>query len=213
MRPPTVYMDMDGVVCNFVDRALKVHGQATIHDRNHRAWAQVGKGQDVNLIHYLKTTPEDFWHKIDSDPEFWLKLPPIWSGVELTKDLIAEGYEVVFCTSPSHNPICWQDKVRWLREVFYESLNEVIMIPHTVGKWRLARPGAILIDDTTEVVNKFRDHGGQSVLFPRWWNTGILPQKTDVHSLDSIFPGALHLGRIATKMFNYIHRHDINPHT
>lgn len=162
----TILLDVDGVLCNFIDGIIKSKGLDITHDE----W--------VNWNHhrYLGMTDEEFWD-ITRSPEWWLNLQPYpWAS-----DLILvfnDLFDVVYCTSPSLDSSCPSQKVEWLRRQGFmsNSRNDYVIAPK---KELLARPDAILIDDSHENCDKFRLAGGKAIVFPQPWNSVEVDGKND----------------------------------
>lgn len=151
-------LDMDGVVCNFIDGLIKSHGWPIKHD-DYASW---------DFHRTFGVTDEEMWESTN-DGKWWLGLEEYpWAKVLVT-ELRRRG-EVVFCTSPSLDSSCPSQKVQWLR-------NHALMHPrrndYQIGgrKELNAKSGAILIDDSEDKVAKYIEHGGEAILFPQPWNS------------------------------------------
>ena len=157
---PLIYLDMDGVCCDFVKASLEVIGRKDLINN----WP---KGI-VYIEDYLEMSHEQFWKKIDKIGY------PFWSSLEETpwfKELYSELNklgDVYFCTSPTRNPDCVKGKLMWLQDRFGERINNYIFIK---DKFLLARKNDFLIDDFDSQCNDFVKHGGNAILFPQPWNT------------------------------------------
>lgn len=148
--------DQDGIFCDFVSHA------ATTFDKNLNDIINNWHGTDIE--ENLGVTKSEFWKKIDKIPDWWETIPKTKECDELLK--IASQYDSYICTSPASNPNCAAGKLRWLN--MYTSFRRNIVI--TPQKWLCAGPNKILIDDTDSKIEKFREHGGHGILFPRVWN-------------------------------------------
>ncbi len=152
-----VLIDLDGVVANFVDAAIQQHEKACCHD-DITQW-------DMGDLWGI--SKNEFWGKIDDGGiEFWsskVKAYP-WLG-ELTDALRFRPWSV--CTTPSKSHYSAGGKVLWMQKHFGSQFRDYVMTPQ---KHLLARPGAILIDDSDDNVSKFNDAGGRGMLFPQPWN-------------------------------------------
>jgi hypothetical protein len=85
--------------------------------------------------------------------------------VALLRDVPGEP-DVIVCTHPHKTPESYSGKRKWLNNVIGWK-GEVFMCQ---DKWRLAKPGVVLIDDNNDNCDQFVDHGGRSILFPQPWN-------------------------------------------
>ena len=84
--------------------------------------------------------------------------------------------DVVFCTDPSHDDESATGKLKALKRHGFLApggTNYVLC----KDKWRLARKGTWLIDDSGENCGYFLQHGGQAVIFPQRWNRSHIDSK------------------------------------
>lgn len=153
----TILLDVDGVLCNFIDGIIKSKGLDITHDQ----WK-------LNHHIHLGLTDEEFWD-ITRVPDWWLNLQPYPWASDLI-GLFNDFFDVVYCTSPSLDSSCPSQKVEWLRRHGFmsETRNDYIIAPK---KELLARPDAILIDDSFDNCDRFRLAGGKSIVFPQPWNS------------------------------------------
>ncbi|MFG0296810.1 MAG: hypothetical protein ACF8PG_12965 [Maioricimonas sp. JB045] len=154
-----VLLDLDGVIVDFVSKALVVHRQPDLIDRwPPGVW-------DMHTL--LGITKRDFWGPIDQIPGFWEQLPPYpWKD-----ELIATIEQVApftVATSPSRNPACPSQKVAWMHRHIRESFHDFLIGRQ---KWLMARPDTVLIDDCDANIEAFRKHGGKAITFPQPWNS------------------------------------------
>ena len=158
-----IYLDMDGVIANFVGGALAVHQHAIDYDQ----WpAGVWHLEEI-----IGCTTDQFWERIDQRFEhFWRLLAPYPWMEELIDAIAGTGHPWVVLTSPSNAPACSQGKVQWLQRHFGNQFREYMLVPAN-HKHLLARPGSILIDDSDLNCDQWRAAGGEAVLFPQPWNT------------------------------------------
>lgn len=154
----TILLDVDGVLCNFIDGIIKSKGLDITHDQWHN-W---------NHHIHLGMTDEEFW-EITRVPDWWLNLQPYPWASDLI-GLFNDFFDVVYCTSPSLDSSCPSQKVEWLRRHGFmsETRNDYIIAPK---KELLARPDAILIDDSFNNCDRFRMAGGTAIVFPQPWNS------------------------------------------
>ena len=149
-----IFVDVDGVLADFVGEALAWHGlpRNTLITQ-YNLWDQLGMSQ------------EDFWREIDRE-SFWsdLKPTPESGAVLLAADRFAPG-GVCLVTEPRPVPCSYAGKFRWLR-------HHCQHLPHLIGPSRnfAAGPGRVLIDDSDSNIDRWRLAGGNGILFPRTWN-------------------------------------------
>ena len=151
-----ILLDMDGVIADFVEGARLAHEAA---------------GNTIDVSQYsLGMDEADFWKPINAAGyKFWESLPALpWLDELVLLITSYVGDEWSICTKPSNDPFCAAGKIMWLKKHFGEDFKRYILIKH---KQHLAKPGYVLIDDHDDNVNRFREHGGDAILFPQTWNT------------------------------------------
>lgn len=155
---------MDGVLCDFVKRALEV----------------LGAPDDFEFKPGIKYSPAmetwdglgfslgKFWKLIDSSGEdFWTDLDKLpWSD-ELMDYAHSVSSEVYILTSPSLNPNCASGKRRWMKNHYPKMMKNMIIANK---KHLLANPRSVLIDDTQNKISDWVYEGGHGILFPQPWN-------------------------------------------
>lgn len=155
---PVCYLDLDGVLVDFVGGALRRHGRGL--EPSEVRWgfpSQIGFGG------------------VD-DPAFWAPLGrAFWAGLDWThegKGLLAAveslfGDRVALMTSPCETEGCVEGKRDWVRRHLpgYQRRTFVGGAKHLA-----AGPGKLLIDDREENVDAFAAEGGHALLVPRPWN-------------------------------------------
>lgn len=166
----TCYVDMDGVVADFMSSVIEVVYGATAVAPMLRGWP---KGV-WDTHEAIGQSEEKVWAAIKSDGiAFWrdLKLYP-WARALVT-ELAVQG-DVVFLSSPSRDPMSAAGKTMWVAEHFPEKARDLILAPSD-HKWRLANERSILIDDKPENCADWESHGGHSIIFPMPWNDASAP--------------------------------------
>ena len=154
----TVLLDCDGVLANFVGRAIEAAHLPITHEEVSR-W---------NFFDEFMTVQE-FWECVDADPDFWTDLDPYPWARELVDAIRSLRFDIVITTSPSRNPSSASGKLFWLRKHGFLADHSVdYMIGH--HKHLLAGSDTILIDDSDANVRRFRESGGRAILFPQRWN-------------------------------------------
>lgn len=150
-------LDVDGVICNFIDGLIKSHGWGLVHD-DFASWSHHNT-LGVSDAEMWSVTNEDGW---------WLGLDEYPWAHRLVDGLRERG-DVIFCTSPSLDYKCPSQKVRWLREHGFmdERKNDYQIGPR---KDLNAKSGAMLIDDSDSNTEKYAESGGFAILFPQPWN-------------------------------------------
>lgn len=158
----TVLVDMDGVITNFIDAALRAHGKRP--ERILERWPRGVFGAHKVLGIDIAA----FWVPINQQGEaFWRVLEPFPWTAALIDWVEAVPSQWAICTSPSRDPACPRGKMEWLYRHIRPAFREVALTPR---KHLLARPDVLLIDDTERMCDRFEAAGGHAVLFPQYWN-------------------------------------------
>ena len=144
---PRVYVDMDGVLCDFILQAKRATGQD---------WTGLRDGQD--------------WESIRKTKNFWANMPwtrdgkQLWSYLSKHKPHILSAYSV-------EDPNCIPGKMRWLRKEVGYTQKSMINTVRRRDKKNFAMKGsdtikkpAILIDDYPKNVQQFKSAGGIGIL-------------------------------------------------
>jgi hypothetical protein len=165
-----IFLDMDGVLCNFVEASLIAHNRPEKHD-------------DVTTWEYFKSwgiSDKEFWDKC-SGVEFWANLKEYpWAGqLVATSQMLAEHY---FLTAPTSTkrPECIAGKEAWLMG---DSLR---MIP-TEFKHLIAAPGRVLVDDSAKNIENWIEHGGIGLGLKQPWNKFTLDGWGVIEKLKELF--------------------------
>ena len=153
-----IYIDMDGVLSNFVKGALELFAQPDALD----SWPLGSR----DFPQVLGVSRHEFWQRIASGgSQFWSELEPYpW-----LEELIAliEPRPWYILTSPSDCGSSADGKMQWLQRYFGEDFRRFLISPQ---KQLLARPKSVLIDDLDPNVERFTAAGGTGLLFPQKWN-------------------------------------------
>ena len=154
------FLDMDGVLCDFVTQACRVFGRPTLsHD-----WP----AGEYSCEKVFGVTVAEFWKRIELWPNFWLTLDRYDWAFKLIEEVEDIGYRVVIASAPSRDPFCAAHKTKWLQNHFGIGRFEYFLGSE---KHLLAKPGRVLIDDNDDNCRKFAAAGGTSILFPQRWNS------------------------------------------
>jgi hypothetical protein len=152
---PTAFIDLDGVLVDFVSGVLAAHG-ARLPPRE-ICW-------DFNT--QLGLTAGEFWAPCGKD--FWESLSWTHEGPALLEAVEKVfGDNVVVLTSPCKTAGAVEGKVEWIRRNMPKYARRYFVGP---PKHLLAGAGKLLIDDHDDNAKKFAAHGGRVVLVPRPWN-------------------------------------------
>ena len=163
-----IYLDMDGVLADFVGGSLKIHGkELPPKEVRWNFMDQVGfnGGGDMR-----------FWEPL-SNPDFWANLDVLPDGQRLYEMLARNmGAENIGILSSGLCPGSCDGKRAWLKKHFPQL--EKTALFGTV-KHMAAAPCKILVDDHDPNVEGFRAARGHAILTPRPWN--MLAEHTDAN--------------------------------
>ena len=154
---PQVYVDMDGVLCDFFG-----------------AWAQQLGGEPGSNWEYIKTIPQDrrdqsvrkLSHNAEFVEQFFSTLQPLAGGQQLLKFLHSRQQPFTILSAPLHGhneDASIRGKKHWLAQ------HKLVGVPaiFTRDKYLYAtQPNGtpnILIDDYGKNVTAWREHGGIAI--------------------------------------------------
>lgn len=155
MNKPQVFLDLDGVIVDFMTNAYKRAGLAFDY-KGHHQWQM-----DLSCF---PGTEGQFWESLT--PAFWEGLPLTKEGPEILRWL--KPYKPTILTAPTRNSAT--SKLKWIRKNLPEYYHEKRYLIGP-GKVACARAGAILIDDKEETCDLWNEAGGTAILVPRPWNS------------------------------------------
>lgn len=164
---PVVFLDMDGVLVNFVQGALD-------HLKSDRCISDVTWNFPVDMFGYKEPYDPEFW-KLFATEEFWANLKWTEEGQSLLRqveDMVGQK-NIGLLTTPMDIAGCIEGKRTWIKNNLPEYRKQLIT---TSAKGLFAAPGKILVDDHDPNVINFQKHpdgtptGGRAILVPRPWN-------------------------------------------
>lgn len=152
---PTIFLDMDGVLCDFFNGALEACGLPADTPPKWDFWSS-------------RLTDQEFWATIDQQCCFWEDLHPYSWAQELVAACRKLG-PVYFCSSPGPDRDSASGKLFWLRRHgFLQPGDSNYFL--TSQKQFLAAEDRLLIDDADSNVSRWQESGGEGLLFPAPWN-------------------------------------------
>lgn len=159
---PTVYFDMDGVLCDFV-------GGAAAWLRRDPDDVRARLAATDNLESALSHAPGGFVPWMNALPStFWSELEPLPVGLALLEEMCRnDDISVRIATAPCDSNACHAGKRYWLARHTKLRASDALFVTE---KWRLASHDALLIDDTAEQTTTFSLRGGTVILWPREGN-------------------------------------------
>jgi len=112
-------------------------------------------------------------------PGFWNQVQrEDWAGAPISKEFklifrvaqeIVKPEDIFILTTPTKDPNSLAGKLEWIHAHFPAFMHRQYLVGPR--KHFCARPDTLLIDDSDDQVNKFREHGGHAILVPRPWNS------------------------------------------
>lgn len=155
----TVYLDMDGILVNFVGAVNKYMGipKDTIPTK----WNWV-KDYGFTFDDVNSWCDINFWHTLD-----WT-----YDGHDIIRLVVStfKPEQIYLLTTPMPNPGSYTGKALWVQSHLPEYNKRLIVTP--VPKSLFATPSILLIDDKDENVEEFVKAGGYGILVNRPWNKG-----------------------------------------
>lgn len=171
----TIYVDMDEVLVDFSKgycRYIGINYNDVLKAWPRGEWLMLPALNAVMNLAIPLDIPT-FWKWIEGNNTFWEELEKTPWCDDLWRTLHKYGVDVHILSSPSKCDTCYTGKVRWLKQKFGRDFDNFHLTPH---KEKLARPGAVLIDDSEKNCHNFlykkngRSTGAQSIVFPRHSN-------------------------------------------
>ena len=162
-----VFLDMDGVLVNFSDHSLLIHG---IQPETWTTW---------DFHHKWFPSPEEqkkFWQPMGE--HFWENLPWSSEGKELFANVerLVGIENIGILTTPCDTPGSMEGKKNWVRRELPQLVKR--FWPGST-KGFMGSPGHVLIDDSDHNVEGFAASGGNGILMPRPYNKGAHLVKAD----------------------------------
>lgn len=157
------FVDMDGVLFDFMGAALERHGRSDVMEN-------YPKGQWA-IEDHLGITPAQFWQVLEGH-DFWAALKPYrWMLDVLEIVTFHFAHDWWIASSPCLDHGSASGKVESLQR-HMPKIEGKTFDRYFLGKYKyhLAKPGAVLIDDNEENCRLFEEAGGKAILFPAPWN-------------------------------------------
>lgn len=166
MALDAIYLDLDGVLCDFAKGVAKLAGvnpAAMNGPVNCHWWGVVDV---LSAQHGREWSREEFLQLIDdAGHDFWTGLEK-YPWCDDLYELCTSFAPTVIMTSPGRDPSSASGKMQWINE----NLRDVRRFAITPCKHHMSHPNSLLIDDSTEFCGKFSEHGGEVYLFPQPWS-------------------------------------------
>lgn len=153
MTIDTIYLDLDGVVCDFegryIDLFREMPGVSRQHKEFSKNWTEFVEGDNFTKLDYWPGALE-LLEYINSVPNITVKI------------LTSSG-------GHKYHDQVEKQKIQWLKE--HGITHEAIVVPGRRKKAAYATPTSILIDDTADVIDLFTEEGGIGILHKNAVNT------------------------------------------
>jgi hypothetical protein len=149
MKVSKIYVDMDGVLCDFEKRYKELYGD--IKDRDRRSTFRPNFSNFIETGQFATLEPmSDF-----------LTLKEFLDSIDVTKEILSStAYEETYDTISNQ-------KMNWLNE--YGVTWKPNFVPGKRHKYKYATPDALIIDDTLSVIQDWHKAGG----FAIWHNNAL----------------------------------------
>lgn len=157
----TIYLDMDGVLVNFIDEVNKILGINMPKNKGPMKWNWF-EDYGFTLKDVEKICTEEFWAGLDWMPDGAIIFNSVQT-LELPIRLITVA------TGNWHRALC--GKIKWLdSHIRRDYYNDIILLHQFQKKSNFASPTSLLIDDNDDNVEEWNEAGGEAILIPRRWN-------------------------------------------
>ena len=147
-----IYLDMDGVIADFVKRYKEMYGMEPREAEKHK-----------KFDHY-------FNEFIESDQFATLDLMPgAMQGIEFLRKASVPTQILSSTANEARYDAISKQKMIWLQSkgITFNPL----FVPGKRHKWKHATPDSIIIDDTESVIDDWRKAGGIGILHKDWPTT------------------------------------------
>lgn len=165
-----IFLDLDGLIADTISVMLHQCGLSKYRYN----WPKgVYYVRDLFKLEGVEAEEAHTWKHVDI-PNLYkncVQMPDARRIVELVTAIDPEFHVCTACYGPHprHRGDLIKGKIEWCQKFFGETFDRVIPID---DKSKLAAPHRLLIDDHVENVDKWREAGGDSFLYPRPWNDG-----------------------------------------
>lgn len=156
----TIFLDMDGVITDFVGGVCKAFSKANPYPEETRDYSFWNAWPDISFKDVDAICNQEFWHNLK-----WVD-----DGRDILQAIMDTlGLEKVYLvTRPMNNIESPTGKWLWIRDNLPIWLHRTIITQ--APKTLLVRPDVLIIEDKDENVDEFIAAGGQGILVPRPWN-------------------------------------------
>ena len=144
MRISKIYVDMDGVLCNFEKRYKELYGE--IDDRDRRSSFRPNFSEFIATNQFATLEPMPDFHTLKT----------YLDSLNIPKQILSStAYEETFETIS-------KQKIEWLHNANVK-WPDPIFVPGKRNKYKFAQPDTIIVDDTWSVIEDWRNHNGIAI--------------------------------------------------
>lgn len=151
---PTIYCDMDGVLCDFVSQAQKATG--------------------VPITKWMKDSSRDKWEPIRDYPNFWYNMPWTRDGKALWYKILPYQPHILSAyVDPGTDPNCIAGKTKWAMKNLSVP-NPRLHLVKRIQKQDYAKTAGkpnLLIDDFPRNIEQWKRKGGVGIYHKSTSNT------------------------------------------
>lgn len=151
-----LFLDVDGVLADFVGAAHRVHGR------------EPQPVTEWNFFDSWDMTAERFFAPMGFD--FWYGLEPTDDAQRIVEVCVkrATRSRLALLSSPCETPGCADGKRAWVKKWFPNLLPNLILAN---AKQLIAHPRAVLIDDSDANAIRWVNRAGGGFVWPQPWNS------------------------------------------
>lgn len=182
MKIKQVHIDMDGVLCDWVGGVCDLLGKHRILTLG--CWPR----GEYEIESTFDMSTDRLWNLINRQGiDWWSHLDPLPHIVPLI-DLVSEfSAPISILTSPGVCEYAATGKFRWIKQHLPQYQERLYLCR---DKYLMANEDRLLIDDNDDNCRRFREEGGQAILFPQPWNEKHIysnrPMESVKHQLNGI---------------------------
>jgi len=159
-----IFLDVDGVLADFVTRLLKNYNMTNDTDF---------KYEDATDWNFKGIISDNDSYKNYIDAKFWLMLEPFPWTEELVKTAVSTGTQIAFLTYLGREPgLGWQQRKEWLDKTFPYIKDAGDKLINTRSKNLVVTKGDLLIDDSEFNVTAALKSGADVITLAQPWNLG-----------------------------------------
>jgi 5'(3')-deoxyribonucleotidase len=174
------FLDMDGVIADFVGGASRAHGREDPFDY------PPGEMQPWDMAGTWGITDDEFWAPFTV--EMWAELEPTPFAQEVLErvERTFDSQHICLLTDPGRYPaVAIPGKLAWMEQHVPAYRRERRYFFGHNKHFCAGYSGNLLIDDHNGNVEEFRKLSSQAFLFPRPWNYGFAESLIAVEQLDT----------------------------